>query len=57
MSEDLRDEILQLIKDLVEGSELPPHETINHLSDIVAACAKCVDALTERELARMALLA
>ena len=55
MSEDLKEEILQLINDMVDDSELPAHETINHLSDIVEACTKGVDAITERELARLAL--
>ena len=53
MSEDLKEEILQLISDLVKDSEAPTHETINCLSDIVAACTKGVDDLTAQELARL----
>ena len=53
MREDLKEEILQLISDLVKDSELPAHETINLLSDIVEACVKGVDDLTAQELARL----
>lgn len=53
MSEKLKEEIIQLISDFVDNSDAPVHEAINHLSDIVAACTKGVDDLTERELARM----
>ena len=50
MREDLKEEILQLISDLVKDSELPAHETINHLTDIVVACTRGVDDLTARAL-------
>ena len=58
MSENLivlirKEEIIQLISGLVEESEAPTHETINHLTDIVAACTKGVDDLTAQELARL----
>lgn len=53
MSNELKEEIIRLINEFVVDSDAV-HETINHLSDIVDACAKGVDDLTARRLAELA---
>ena len=47
MSEDLKEEILQLISDLVDD-DVPIIVTVTHLTDIVTTCTNHVDDLAER---------
>ena len=46
MNEDLKNEILQLISNLVDDPDASVAATINQLSDIVVACTKGVDNIT-----------